>query len=452
MINHVESVVLGSNLGDCASIMLFDVLLPITDVYGDTSLVIPWYLQGHYKFAILMTLPMLLNYIFTTYKWWSFEDSGNKWWSWMLVLLQLWQPWRAMKVMFLLYKNDDQAQAKKKVMLREVASIEPFLESVPAVFIMTFLWIHGSGGIYVGGPKDPVNYWRNGSCNTNHSDHDYDYFTPRVIIPNTEMPLDKKNFCAIFGGFGGPWWFFTTFVISVLAASLGITKFLQHGPCAIVTTNGALGGMFTGRFLMAFIASILPLVSKAGFGAQLTILATAFSTPGTKDMFGYYVLLFLSLSILPNLLLAIGGIAAASGCNTSLLRVIFEYPAFLLLPVFTNFAVGPRGISKCLKSEHDVPRNQLTISIPFTVLNMVLTFACYVISISISNRKQNRDHLKAFAVIVLPLIICSFCATVVFLSMTKCCYTCCCPARSFKFHYLDTKQINKNIEYEPDRS
>ena len=350
-----------------------------------------------------MTLPMLLNYTFTIYKWWSFEEPGNKWWSWMLVLLQLWQPWRALKVLFLLYKNDDHAQGKKKIMMREVASIEPFLESVPAVLIMTFLWIHGSGGIYVGGPNDPINYWRNGSCNMNHSS-----ISRTIIIPNTERPLNQQNFCAIFGGFGGPWWFFTTFGISVLAASLGITKFLQHGPCAIVTTNGALGGMLTGRFLMSFIAAMLSLVSKAVFGAQLTVLASTESTWGTQDMFGYYALTFVSLCIVPNFLLAIGGIAAASGCNKSLFKIIFEYPAFLLLPVFSNFAVGPKRMSKCVKSEQDVARSQLTVSTPLTVLNMALTLACYIISITIADRSlrtgANRPTVS-YTHLTLPTIL-----------------------------------------------
>ena len=120
----------------------FDVFLPTLDVYGDASLVIPWYYQGHYAYASLMTVPMVLNYLFTTYKWWSMEKASDKKWSWVLVMLQLWQQWNAFKVMRLIYKKDDRAEEKKKRTLKELSSIEPFFESVPSIMIMTCIWLH----------------------------------------------------------------------------------------------------------------------------------------------------------------------------------------------------------------------------------------------------------------------------------------------------------------------
>ena len=122
--------------------ILFDVFLPTFDVYGDASLVIPWYNNGHHLYAMLMTIPMLLNYVCTSYKWWSLEKRPDKKWTWILVVLQLWQQWRAIKIIYLFFKKDARAQEKKKTMLKEISSIEPFSESVPAILIMTFIWVH----------------------------------------------------------------------------------------------------------------------------------------------------------------------------------------------------------------------------------------------------------------------------------------------------------------------
>ena len=132
-----------SPLSECMQMMFFDVFIPTLDVYGDASLVIPWYYKGHHLYyAAFMTIPMILNYLFTTYKWWSLEKTSDKKWSWILVTLQLWQQWRAIKIIYLLFKRNPRAHEKKKQMLKELSSIEPFLESMPAILIMSCIWIH----------------------------------------------------------------------------------------------------------------------------------------------------------------------------------------------------------------------------------------------------------------------------------------------------------------------
>ena len=123
----------------------FDVILPTFDVYGDFSLILSWLIRGHPVYAGMMTVPMLLNYIFTSYKWWVMEKkkkSDSRKWSWILVLLQFWQQWNVLKVIVKLVKKDDQAEEKKKTMLRELSSIEPFMESMPSMLFMTCIWMH----------------------------------------------------------------------------------------------------------------------------------------------------------------------------------------------------------------------------------------------------------------------------------------------------------------------
>ena len=124
------------------SMVLFDAILPTLDVHGDASLVGPWYNYGHYRYAALMTIPMALNYILTFIKWCAVENRSDKKWTWILVILQLWQQWRVLKVITLIFKKDARAQDKKKTLLKDLSGIEPFFESAPAIIIMTCLWLH----------------------------------------------------------------------------------------------------------------------------------------------------------------------------------------------------------------------------------------------------------------------------------------------------------------------
>ena len=119
-----------------------DVLLPTLDVYGDVSLIVSWHYQGYNEYAAMMTIPLMLNYLFMSYKWWSMENASNKKWSWVLVLLQLWQQWKALKIIYKIFKKDVRAGEEKKRMLKELSSIEPFFESVPSTLIMTCIWLY----------------------------------------------------------------------------------------------------------------------------------------------------------------------------------------------------------------------------------------------------------------------------------------------------------------------
>ena len=67
---------------------ILDVTLPSMDVYADFSLVAGWYLSGHFKYAISMTVPILLQFLSTIYKWVRLEKRKHKIWSWPILMLQ----------------------------------------------------------------------------------------------------------------------------------------------------------------------------------------------------------------------------------------------------------------------------------------------------------------------------------------------------------------------------
>ena len=95
-----------------------------------------------------MTIPILLQFLFTIYKWYKLEKKEIKKWSWLILLLQFWPQWRAIRIMRLDFKNDPRTGDKKKELMREVTTTEPFLEAWPSIIIMTIIWLSAfeSGG------------------------------------------------------------------------------------------------------------------------------------------------------------------------------------------------------------------------------------------------------------------------------------------------------------------
>ena len=118
-----------------------------------------------------MTVPVLLLFLSTIYKWIRLEKRENKKWSWVILLLQFWPQWRAIRVMRLDFKNDPRTDDKKKELMREVTTTEPFLEAWPSIIIMTMIWMyadkkHGFNDYC----RD--NSWHDEECHEyNHSDY-----------------------------------------------------------------------------------------------------------------------------------------------------------------------------------------------------------------------------------------------------------------------------------------
>ena len=86
-----------------------------------------------------MTFPLLLQFLSTTYKWFRLEKRESKRWSWIILLLQCWPQWRAIRIIQLEMKKDEEAQAKKIELMREVTTTEPFLEAWPSILVMTII-------------------------------------------------------------------------------------------------------------------------------------------------------------------------------------------------------------------------------------------------------------------------------------------------------------------------
>ena len=146
----------------------------------------------------------------------------------------------------------------------------------------------------------------------------------------------------MFEGPGGLPWFFVTFGISIFSSSLGITKFLQNGPCAILPNSGLLGGLLNLEFILVFISVMFAIVAKGVFALLMT--GAAFGDNYSIMISG---LIFLGVNILPHILCAVIWISWSTGFNRKLYKLILDYPALVLLPVFTYYSVGPKKLPRC---------------------------------------------------------------------------------------------------------
>ena len=318
---------------------LFDVGLPTLDVYSDLSLIIPWFIGGHYIYGASMTFPIMLCFLATAYKWYRIEESTNKRWSWVFLLLQLWPQLRAIRVMKKLYQGDTRAYENKKHLNSELGSIEPFLESWPSLIIMTAIWCHAMGA------------------------------------------SGMDNMQVVFGGTRFSFaWYWTTYVISVAAGSLGITKLLQIGPCPVLTEEGKLGGLLSCTFFTHFLAVAFSMGTKAAIlGMNVGFVASG--SPSGMEREWPNILICFMLALVPNIMLSLISIGSSTGCNKKLFRMIVDYPALWLLPAATFFVVGPvkkKKWGQICDKDHSNHR-LIGVSGKLTALNIILTTVMYAI-------------------------------------------------------------------------
>ena len=448
--------------------IVFDVVFPSLDVYSDFSLILGWYMNGHFKYAISMTIPIMLQFLFTIYKWIRLEKMANKKWTWPILLLQFWPQWRAIRIMRLDFRNDSKIEAKKKELMREVTSTEPFLEAFLSIIIMTIIFISALGDNSF---RDNCSYnyltntWNEVECEEYQNAWSWNFQPPKYC---TNHPEDGK--CAVYGGFGGQAWFFTSFYISIITGTLGITKFLQVGPFSVLSTEGVIGGICKWRFLLTFLAVMMSLVTKGVFmGSYIayfyagnlwsnvqskSMIKTMFGTSGDSETIVALLSLLSGLLIVINFLFAITCISCSTGINKKLIKVVLAYPAAWMLPIATYFAIGPINSSCCSKTRID--RHHLGFSKHLTIINIVLTmmiyatiislFAAYDITLQLSDINWYMEligniHNINLYVIFVPLLILSLLFNIICLLLDEnfCCQksqncfcSFCCSFECFK--------------------
>ena len=357
-----------------------------------------------------MCVPLFLQNLATIYKWYEIEKPESKKWSWLLLLGQCWPQFRALKVIRLMYQNNPKANKKKRKLMADVGSTEPYLESWPSVLIMTIIFVYS--------------------------------------LPNRARRPNEMNEKAVFGtdntgeaSFTGFIWFLVSYAISILTASLGVTKLLVIGPCPVIR------GLCTWRFILCFLSVMTSILTKGLFMAAIIVT-------GGSNMLETCSLFV--LQIIPNVILSFFFIVKVTGCRKKFTKILADFPGLWLLPVATFFTIGY------------FKENKLGFSKKCSIINMIVTVAMYGITLGLSTLLPRRygswlddGYTKYFGIIFTPVLLITLLLNVTFLLLdTNCCCNysrscipkmCCGPScYSYTYHYIDTTNEIEIWKYHED--
>ena len=196
---------IGIFLKNSVLIILFNIILPTADTFTDLRLIhyLYYYVEyeGNATFSMALLLPFLLNYFLSWRAWFRFEKEKRN--SWRFPMYNLYPQYQAAGVVKLFWTNPAKAEEKMKQFQREISLTENFAESIPTVLILTSIREKIAG--------EPIQ---------------------------------------------------TSLTISLISASFGLAKCLKSGVCRTLGEGGLLGGILSGRFLIAMLASGAVLCNK----------------------------------------------------------------------------------------------------------------------------------------------------------------------------------------------
>ena len=231
--------------------------------------------------AAAMLGPFCLNYIFCFIAF--FRLGTKKRLTFIFPLLNLYPqfgksfkpklPFRlnileAVRLILMLLEDPETGMKMKRKYEEDIGLHETFLEAVPTALILTLIWVSPE--------KDSLQ----------------------------EVIFD--------GHIVAPPFFLLTYSLSCFSASLGLAKCLKTGVARPISPGGPLDGLFSGRFILALIASASCLVVRI------------FNPVDT------FAVLFL-----PQLFLAFSSTVDFTKKNS--LKILISHPSLLLLPMFTFF-------------------------------------------------------------------------------------------------------------------
>ena len=160
----------------------------------------------------------------------------------------------AFRIIYFLVRNPSEGKKKKRIFDEGVGLLESCLESVPSVFIFSVIVVSAGEKI-----KQYLIFWyillfSVRTCDislinilVNHDSHSL--FTRIFGLTPSRGTAGAENL--------------TTYVISIISASLGLAKCLKNGVATPIAPGGALDGLLTGKFLLAFLSSGVGLLFRA---------------------------------------------------------------------------------------------------------------------------------------------------------------------------------------------
>lgn len=396
-------------------------------------------IASHYNFAGSMAVSLVLNFVATAVKWNRLEKAPNKRLSWILLILQVWPQFKALRTIKMIYNREQGAEVRKKKLLQEIGCNEAILEALPSIFIMTCIWIPSlclacSNGY--GGPKlydcESGNFTEYAIRMSGSKDHEQikEYFSYV-----DDGILEVENYCAVFGSYNDMVWFFITYAISIISGGIGVTKVFQSGPCQLLKCDAPLMGMWSFKFVSCFLSILCTIVGKCLLANVLIGLGDGSRIDRMTRVDAFFI--FFCLNALPNMLLAIISLICAIGFNKTLFKVVIGYPVFLIIPIITPFVIGAKTMKCCSQETSRVSHSELGVSKKLSLINVLISFSMlFVSSISpyliFSNFKD--PYVASSKTQPISYMFLISCLPVCMVGMTFSCCTifhttfCCCPS------------------------
>ena len=202
---------------------------------------------AHPKFATVLSIPVILSLLFLIPHWWRAEKTSSmRLITLPLLLLQLWPQWRVVKLILMIFKDEEKYCVKRTKYDMDLTSLEQFTEAVPTVYILLIIWLRDR---YIFGGFE----------------HNF-------------LGIPKQNM------------FYISFGISIFSGSLGMAKFLKLGPCQIVHSRK----MHCGFFLL-FLSIVCTHISK------IFVFGIALGSDKKDDVI--QCVIWICTSVLPQLIL-----------------------------------------------------------------------------------------------------------------------------------------------------
>ena len=149
--------------------------------------------------------------------------------------------------------------------------------------------------------------------------------------------------------------FLLSYLSSQVSSALGLANILKNGVARVLVNGGACDGMFTGQFVLVFLACIMPTQLWRDF-----ILSTFIEGNLTKIGTGLLISSIISTQFCFSLFCTIGWSKKSA-------KTIVNQPTLILLPIFTFFTFSKMSV--CCGEKQDV---RLKLSTLYSVINLVM--------------------------------------------------------------------------------
>ncbi len=421
---------MASKITSILTVFLLYVVLPSLDVFGDISLAVNSIQNGHPNYGIVLLFPVGLNTAFQVFAYFNFEEDKLS--VWPLLILQVWPQYRALKIIFVMSKNLQLGQKMLVKFNENVALLEPYLESMPQMYIKLYMMMTFWG--------DQVSQFNGCRIEQIYADNCLQF--QDVFGDNVDV-------------------FFLSFAISILSGVISMTKSMTVGPTRIAAKGRCKNILI---LILVFLSvGLIVFVRGLCLAANLLLLSISdeWINPKITNLGGFIAILGLCG---PNLVLSILGIVIGTGCSRQGLQLILKHPMLLLLPLYTPFAFSraythPRSrIPECLCSENPDQERNLGLSICFTFINVMIyslqvVITLVLIALVYSNEKDIRNLISP-ALLIIPFII----LTILFSACVSFLFFCIrCSSLPVKVLKLDNPDVvyylkNNKLEREPEET